>query len=72
MKIEYIGMFDEVVVPYSEDGRPREITFKRGVPVDVPDELATGVPGEFGGLLEQVDNYRRVDSRQAKGDRPES
>ena len=58
MRIEYIGMFDEVVVPYVEDGRPKEVTFKRGVPVEVPDVLATGVAGEFGGLLEQTDNYR--------------
>lgn len=65
MKVTYIGPFEEVEVPYLDNNLPKSVTFKRGETVDVPDELATGVPGEFGGLLEQTDNYRAVESPTA-------
>lgn len=62
MKVTYIGPFDEVEVPYIEDNLPKSVTFKRGETVEVPDELANGVPATelepgYGGLLEQMDNY---------------
>lgn len=62
MKIKYIGMFDEVEVPYLDNNLPKSITFKRNHATECPDELANGVPGEFGGLLEQTDNYEAVES----------
>lgn len=62
MKVRYIGPFDEVEVPYIEDNQHKSATFKRGETVEIPDELATGVPGEFGGLLEQTDNYESGES----------
>lgn len=66
MNIRYIGPFDEVEVPYTDNNLPRSVTFKRGEVVEVPDELATGVEGVFGGLLEQTDNYQRVESPTPK------
>lgn len=66
MKLKYIGMFDEVEVPYIEDGIRKNAVFKRNHAVEVPDDLANGVPGEFGGLLEQTDNYEAVESPTAK------
>jgi hypothetical protein len=57
MKVRYIGPFDEVEVPYFDNGIPKSVTFKHGQTQDIPDDLAKGVEGEFGGLLEQTDNY---------------
>lgn len=55
--IEYIGMFDEVIVAewLGEDGSPR--TVRRGEPVEVPPELAAR-------LLEQGDNWRKAPARR--------
>ena len=69
MKVKYIGPFDEVEVPYTEDGRAKTAVFKRNHQTEVPDDLANGVEGEFGGLLEQTDNYVAVESPKAKADK---
>lgn len=56
MKVEYIGMFDEVVVPEWLDertGYPK--TARKGEPVEVPDALGAR-------LCEQEANWRAVDS----------
>lgn len=63
MKVQYIGMFDEVEVPYIEDGIHKSLAFKRGAAVECPDELAVG-------LLEQVDNYR-AEGKEERGTRKE-
>lgn len=65
MKVQYIGMFDEVEVPYIEDGIHKSLAFKRGATVECPDELAAG-------LLEQVDNYRAEQRGKSKEERVES
>lgn len=52
MEIIYTGMFDEVDVPYEEDGTPRLLTVQRGKAVEAPDGLAER-------LLEQEANWKR-------------
>ena len=51
MEIQYIGMFDEVIVPdlVDERGYPKP-PIARGVAVEVPDDLAKR-------LLQQTDNW---------------
>jgi len=53
MRIQYVGMFDEVIVPelLDEHGYPRSV--RQGETVDVPAELAAR-------LLEQEDNWRKA------------
>lgn len=48
MRIVYSGGFDEVEVPYVEDGTPKWFRAKPGEPAECPDELAVR-------LLEQSD-----------------
>lgn len=63
MRIEYIGLFDEVIVPALLDQQGYARTVRRGEPVDVPEELAER-------LLEQTANWRKApaDARRKSGD----
>lgn len=51
--IVYSGPFDEVEVPYVEDGRPKVFVAKRGVAAECPGELADR-------LLEQGDTWKEA------------
>ena len=57
MRIVYTGAFDEVEVPYVEDGTPKWFRAKPGQPVECPYELAAG-------LLEQTDTWKRMGPEQ--------
>ncbi len=65
MRIVYTGAFDEVEVPYVEDGTPKWFRAKPGQPVECPDELAAG-------LLEQTDTWKRADSPAGRGRKTEA
>lgn len=58
MRIVYSGAFDEVEVPYEEDGIFKRFTAKPGEPAECPDELAAM-------LLEQGDIWAEPPSKTA-------
>lgn len=56
MKITYVGMFEAVLVRdwLDANGDPREVT--KGVPVEIPDEIAVR-------LLDQTENWEEAPAR---------
>lgn len=65
MRIVYTGAFDEVEVPYVEDGTPKWFRAKPDEPVECPDELAVR-------LLEQTDIWKRAESPARGGRKTEA
>ena len=65
MRIVYLGPRgnDEVIVPDFTDERGYPQTVKRGVPVEVPDELAAS-------LLEQPDNWAEAPAKAGRNTVP--
>lgn len=59
MRIQYIGMFDEVLVPEWEDANGYPQRARAGQTVDVPEELAVR-------LLEQTENWAKPPAAPAR------
>lgn len=59
MRIVYSGAFDEVEVPYVEDGTPKWFTVRNGEPAECPDELAVK-------LLEQGDIWHESPAKAGR------